>query len=465
MNKRCYIIILAILFLVSCAKTKRQDIVLKTDDPDGMYFEVQNTGRSMAVFTISMHGINVLSEDAVNKTIDTIYGNNMPEAEKVWRFISEYTLHQGLITPQSWLYDPVLLINSGGSLCGFRSAVMTNLLLLRGERARSWGINGHVVTEVYNRGSWQLYDPDLGVVYYNTGGKICSYAELCGNSRYITNPSGITSISGVCDSIQATSEHLAEKYTSTSDNTLFNTLYPEDMQGRQWIFTLPPGAILSFPVTDSAMEKTSLAVLKIPLGWTGTLRMPLIPYDHSTGAELRLGSHSPDGSHDAWAACLSEIDHFDGSIEVVGNPRGVVIRFYINPIVYMPQPVNRITVEGKHVNDIRVSLKPRGDGVKPATKSPCNENYEYWNSLLNDCHGFDTLQVETIEDYMGKIRVMQQCSCFLAAKLDTAVINRQVVELAGKYDSESRSVFKEFNSREGFLYSWVQILQTLGYAQ
>lgn len=460
MNNFVKIIILFVLFFTSCAQREGQDIILCCEKPDDVYFEFTNIGKSTAVFTISMDGMQLMSEDEINNTIDSLYGDSINKNEKVWRFVSEYTLHLDYIIGKSWLFDPVLLINSGGSLCGFRAAAMTNLLTRKGIFARSWDLNGHVITEVLNKGSWQVFDPDLGVVYRNAKGEIYSYDELCQNPSLITQPIAITSILDVCDSIQATSERTARKYSSTDDNVFFHSSSPEKIQDKQWVFTLPPGAVLSFPVSDTMTDnKKSLAVLRVPPKWTGKIQMPLYPYDHSQGATLFVGNGSPGASNEEWILFMSGIDEYDGNIDVKNNPNGLIIRFYINPIIYMPNPINNIHLEGMHASKVNVILRTRGKLKKPTTQSRCNEAFHYWDSLLNDCQFYDSLPVNSVNDYMQKVSLMQKCPCFSTIKLDTIAINLQLKNEVAKYEAANYFKFNKINSREAFLVSWVQFLQ------
>ncbi len=461
MNKWAYIVAFFSVILMSCNRNENQFIVLETDSPDSVYFEFINTGNSTAVFGFSLNQMSLLSENAINRTIDSVCADSLNDAEKVWMFISEYTLHQGLLTEESWLYHPVLLVNSGGSLCGFRSAAMTNLLKHRGVHARSWCLQGHVISEAFIQNNWHVYDPDLGVVYFNEHGNICNYSELSQNPGYISHPHKITSLLGVCDSIQATSKQLAQKYGSTADNMAFETAYPEQLQDKQWVFTLPPGATFSFPVTDTIPgSRVSLAVLKIPPGWTGQLQIPLIPYDHSSESSIWIGGQSIGPTHADSKQFLKSVDYFDGTLEVKSNSEGMIIRFYINPIIYMPQKTNQIQMVGKHVSNVQVILRTRDKFIKPPVQTQFNEAYTYWDSLLSNCHSFDSTQVLSFSDYIVKLRKMQSCPCFSSLKIDTATINQQIISLAAEYKSEMNFDYNQFNSREGFIYSWVQLLQT-----
>ena len=92
------------------------------------------------------------------------------------------------IVNDNWLNIPQLTISSvGGGLCGTRSAVLTNILVALGYKARNWCVEGHVVTEVFSDGKWKVLDPDLGVYFMNDDKQIASYKELCDNPQWFND--------------------------------------------------------------------------------------------------------------------------------------------------------------------------------------------------------------------------------------------------------------------------------------
>jgi len=190
-----------LIFLNSCNKPEIRRISLKIKGGKESYLIVTNNGTKTANFCIEINGRCAYSLEKMVEFINRQY-HGLPTTERVWRFVSNFSQHKKRITKNNWHNNPLLLMNSsGGSQCGFRSASMVNILKYMGENARSWCVQGHVISEVFENGKWQVYDPDLGVVYYNKRGEICNFKELCDNTELITSPEKIISITNICDSI------------------------------------------------------------------------------------------------------------------------------------------------------------------------------------------------------------------------------------------------------------------------
>jgi hypothetical protein len=84
------------------------------------------------------------------------------------------------IIPQTGtVWEPNLLVRKGNSIiCSQTSDVLVQVAIRNGIPARSVGLNGHVVMEVWFENGWHCFDPDLEVVPIDpASGKIQSVEE------------------------------------------------------------------------------------------------------------------------------------------------------------------------------------------------------------------------------------------------------------------------------------------------
>ena len=188
------------------------------------------------------------------------------------------TWHDDLVTTKSWAYSPYILINSfGGGLCGFRSAALTNILKSLGYKAKSWSLNGHVVTELNNGEKWILLDPDLEVYYYNSNNEIASYNEICKNLGIITNPVNPLLKSDMPGFAEAYSDKTAGLYSSIQDNEEFDTGFDSFFETSELYFYLPVGARLTMAFNKKiSFGNYAFAELSLPDSFTGKIPVCLV---------------------------------------------------------------------------------------------------------------------------------------------------------------------------------------------
>ena len=119
----------------------------------------------------------------VNEMMAEIVKPGMADREKalaIWQFLVDNRYHDQPAHNDIELHDPVRYLNVYGY--GFCDDSATNLMVLAqqaGLQARVWGLDGHVVPEVYFDGGWHMLDPD-GEIYYleDDGYTIASIATL-----------------------------------------------------------------------------------------------------------------------------------------------------------------------------------------------------------------------------------------------------------------------------------------------
>jgi len=415
----------------------------------------------MAVFSVDINGRSIYSMDKMVGFIHKQYPG-MPDAEKVWRFVSNFSRHKKRVTENNWHNNPLLLMNSsGGSNCGFRSAAMVNILKYMGVKARAWCLQGHVISEVFVEGKWQVYDPDLGVVYYNNQGNICSYEELCNDPDQIYHPYKVVTISGICDSITATSEENALLYKSREDNIIFNTDFSQKSKAGLITFELPPKAKLRFPVINkNGDENFAYVCLDIPAGWNGRLQIPLILSDVQGSADVYFSDIKITGGKKQISAIVSAGTQFENSLEVVNNHSGVKLFYFINPLIYHLDNKNTVLINGKNLAGLKLEICRYSKEDEPKWGDDCGSDLERWYHLANNCDEFRNQKVVKKEDYFKRLLYLNECGGFKQLDLKPDKISLHIDSVFKKYGTDADSIdWKKFNRIDYFLLSIKDILK------
>jgi hypothetical protein len=166
------------------------------------------------------------------------------------------------------------------------------LMSLFGYQTRLWNLSGHVVSEVLINGTWELYDADLCVYYYNSQGKVASVEDLETKPDLITNP--INRLA--CAAKGAYSQNVANIYSSTDNNKNRTWSYENGLDDYLLNIHLPARGLFEFPTIFASPIETfynnkeapiyTNARLTIPRKWTGVLNIPFL-----------INSIGYDGSH------------------------------------------------------------------------------------------------------------------------------------------------------------------------
>jgi hypothetical protein len=377
-------------------------------------------------------------------------------AEQTWRFVLDFSQHKNRVTKNNWHNNPLLLMNSsGGSQCGFRSATMVNILNFMGENARAWCVQGHVICEVLVEGKWQVYDPDLGVIYFNKNGAICSFEDLCTNPDLITSPYKIISISSICDSLTATSPELAQLYASREDNTLFRTDFPQKDKCEIIQFELPPNAKLSFPLfNENGNEKFALACLEIPPKWNGNIHIPLILYDLKGTASVFFAHRQINGGKKQIQEIVSSCTNFEYLIEIKNNNEGIKLYYLINPLIYFLEENNNIMLIGKNIGNIMLSTIAYSNKHNTTWANPCDEELERLYYLTQCCNKFIHQKVDSREDYFHRLAVLNDCDSFKQFDLNPERVAHHIDSIFEKYEKSNDTIdWKQFERIDYFLLS------------
>jgi hypothetical protein len=447
---------------LSLANTKETRLInIQTKNGKASYLQIiNNDKRNTALFNIAINNRGIYSMDKMVEFIRSQYTGLTP-AEQVWRFVSTFSQHKKRVTNSKWHYDPLLFMNSsGGSFCGFRSAAMVNILNYMGEKARSWSLQGHVISEVYADGKWHVYDPDLGILYYNKKGEICSFEELCKNPELISTPENITCITNKCDSFIATSKEIAKFYSTQENNFLFNTAYTKRAESEFVEFKLPPKSKLSFPLNAGINEQRfALACLEIPPKWNGRIQIPLILYNVEGTASVFLSEKQIVDGKKQIEEIISSDSLFECQIKIENNSEGLKLYYYINPLIYFLETENKIEITGTHISNISTKAIPYNQDNIPDLENPCNtESYDNLYRMVSDCEKMKDYKVSSFEDYMHKVSLLNDCGAFKQLNMDSAKVFSSIDSALFNYKNLGQTFWSGFDRPDNFILSLLEII-------
>jgi hypothetical protein len=269
---------------------------------DAVALEIANNGGAYISFHFKIKDFPFNSLEEMKAVIlsDTASGSTMHDWEKAWRFISTSTSHKLMISRENWLYHPLLLVNSaGGAYCGFRASALAQLWTTMGYEARVWGLNGHVVPEIRHENRWIMLDPDLGVFYRMSDGRIAGVEDLEKDTSIIYRKAQHDTVyTPGYSNILKYSPWIAAMYASKNDNRLFDWRLPFPSSDRNPPVLLPPGAVMEFPVHDTSfvvsgdfgeVEAGPCLKVKLPAGKGMRLSMPFVLCCVKGKAEINYG--------------------------------------------------------------------------------------------------------------------------------------------------------------------------------
>jgi len=166
----------------------------------------------------------------------------MPEKARaltIWSFVKERRWHGEPISENSHdLHDPVKLTNVFGyGYCDDAAAVMTNLSIEAGLKARVWGLNGHVVSEIFYDEKWHMFDADQNIVYRDSSHNVLDLEFLSLNPDFITQYSE--------EPIMMSKKKYAEIICSIEDNKI-TEWYSNKASKHSMFFLLNPDDEVQF---------------------------------------------------------------------------------------------------------------------------------------------------------------------------------------------------------------------------
>jgi len=350
-----------IVYLVcSCSNINKKEEEFKISYNSDEYISIYNAGRSSVELKVFPNNKDFSS---LYKIVGYIRGKAKEFPEKpleicAWEFVYNNTFKDIDIVNDNWLNIPQLTISSvGGGLCGTRSAVLTNILVALGYKARSWCIEGHVVTEVFSDGRWKVLDPDSGVYFMNDDKQIASYKELCDNPQWFNDTARYV----VIDSPKMTFTmafvmNNALLFSTLEDNRVFYTNFDYKLENEN-IYFLPEGAELIIPWKNSERGNFFLcAKLIMPSNYKGKIKIPLVLDKIKGKGKIKFNEklYEIDG-------CITNFEDFYlifGDFSIIEN-HGMEFYFFINPQLFFEKEINEIVVKSRDINELEIKKEKR----------------------------------------------------------------------------------------------------------
>jgi hypothetical protein len=321
----------------------QKSVVLSIDEPEASAVSIHNSLDHAIEFVLEHNGFrsfrSVEDVAAYVEQIDAAYPGE-PYVSKLWRFVRNNLFHDYVLTGETWIYDPLLVLNSlGWGLCGNAASLYVRIARAAGYEARVWELGGHVVPEVFTENAWQVYDPDLAVFYRNQDLSVAGMDTLSADLSLIAVPTSPIHDPSVYS--LPYSEFVAEIYGTASDNSVAPQFDgpPHSLDGT---VRLPAGATLIYPgLWDSgpighdgeAQQPVTWyrhALIEIPAGYSGSVDLPwLIRYIRGTGT-VRINDVIYSTDSIELQSLLREPQMLIDHIDVIEATTDLGFVFYIN---------------------------------------------------------------------------------------------------------------------------------------
>lgn len=324
-------------------------------------------------FSIGLNGNGIATVadllDTIRSLPDEVAGE--PDYRKAWRFLRDSRYHfYSYITDTAWAGDAMLYLASAGfGLCGHSATALGRVWKAMGYESRKWGLEGHVVSELYADGRWQMFDVDLEVYYTDAGGNVVGVEALQAQPELISLP--VTPLSTAKPS--AYSSTIADIYASAENNESYEL--PSSPAHTELLYRLPPGATLDLPFrfepefraqNGDVVPAFSNARLTLPSTFSGPVRIPLLLHTLDgkgtilvDGQPFELGSEELANHLDQRAQSIRLID-------VVSLTEPLTVTYLLNPRLNELLPETLVEIEGDDVWGVRLTVVTR---APPATET------------------------------------------------------------------------------------------------
>lgn len=461
MKIKLYFLFFSIFLSISCNKIQEKSFYYENINTE--LIEIKNNSNKTAKFKILINNNDFSSETAIISFIKNMENEyeNEPLEMKAFRFVRDFSFHENPISEINWTFSPLVLINSlGGALCGSRSAVLTNILHKLGFDARSWCIEGHVVTEVFSNNKWKVLDVDNGMYYFNNNMEIASYQELCSEEDLIINP--------ICELIDKNdfyyswiySKRMADLYSSLDDNCIFNNTYSEDLENMEIIFELPANSKIKFPISEKySTNLYSYLELTIPKSHNTKINFPFVLAGIKGKGKIKYQNQVLDIENFNIEDLLKNQENISFDYEILENENTLKLYYFINPFLFKSNDVNELKLIGENLNNIQFKQYIRNDFSFYYTRKQ-SPMYNLLDSLIyknpefinQDTSNFNADYIEYIINTLENNKTIEQN--FDINKFKTEFIS--ICELPKKY---SKTDYLSYLKRENTILLLLQLLE------
>jgi len=339
-----------------------KSLVVASDSPTTQAIRLTNTSDQMVDMALTHNGFPTFRSkqeivDYVRSMADLSPGE--PFERKLWRFLVGNVTHWLPTSATTWLDDPLVLINSlGWGLCSHVSGAFVSIALQAGLQARTWGLTGHVVPEVFTNGNWHMYDPDLAVYYFGRDGEIAGVEDLEADPELISSPVNPIFPTRVGTLMYSTT--VADLYGSVSNNWIADDTLVYQGASLSGTVELPPQSSLTYPgiwtepptgydgTTPYPVTYFRQARLDLPPGWSGAVNLPWMLWDVQGDGIVTMGGNTFMAGSQAVKDFVRNAGAPINQVQV-STATGMSLIFFINATQYAMEQVNSIDISSKDV--------------------------------------------------------------------------------------------------------------------
>ncbi|MBN2776012.1 MAG: hypothetical protein JXR36_00125 [Bacteroidales bacterium] len=426
------VLVFCLICSYSCVNRSEKRFLLEADDKLNSQVVISNQGNYSAKYSLEFNGNHLYNIYDIMQEIkqDFEEKSDEPIELKAWRFVHNLSFTDVNIADVPVQNSPTLILNSlGGGLCGSRSAILTNILIAMGFKARSWCVEGHVVTEVFSNDKWQVLDPDYGVYFLNNSNEIASFFELCENPTWFDDTSRYVLVNySEAVLLNVFMMDYAKMFATTEDNRRYNTGF-DHFPNPDLEFVMPPGAKLVFPVKNSDRGVFyQNAKLSFVDNYCGAIKIPLVLDEIIGKGKVKINNHIYyiDGG-------LKNFEDFNigfGEFEIIEN-LGIELFYFINPELFKIQSCNEIVLRGSNLNHITIDVECNNENeiFLPEYR---NQVLEYVHVLLTDYSknsnsGLFNSRDESLNYLCDSICSYEHNANDLSGIIDTTIIKDQAL--------------------------------------
>lgn len=154
-------------------------------------YEIVNAGDVPSVAPIIYQKILWKDVDSVLESMQLENLSDLERALKLWDFVSRARYPYKPPTEGEEEHDPLRLFTSYGyGYCDDSATALVSLADRLGIPGRVWGLEGHVVSELFVDGKWRMFDPDFGFTFVRAenSSDIVGVTELVSDIEFFNYP-------------------------------------------------------------------------------------------------------------------------------------------------------------------------------------------------------------------------------------------------------------------------------------
>lgn len=334
------------------------------------YLIIENAGAESVHLSMVINGVHLGSIDSLLTAVHLMPSDSgtEPLERRTWRFAMEHMASLNPLTDAQWQDDPLLMIGSVGfGKCDHLASVLTELWGRQGFRTRLWWLGGHVVSEVFADGRWQMYDSSLGVFYLNRDGRVASVEELVSDPALITSPLKKLPVRKrqlFIHHSRAYSSEVASLYARSSDNRSEHVLERGPLT-EGLLLHLPPGSRAELPVRlkdavwidgyhGNRWQPPAFVRYTLPDDWEGVMHLPFLIVSVTGKGTAVLEGDTFDIGSIALNDRLREFRRYPRQIALSNITGQTVVHCLINDLLFNDTGADRMVLNGRGLDGIRV---------------------------------------------------------------------------------------------------------------